>query len=506
MDNCAQGNMQNNTQGNTQEIIDNIYKELKVHQKEAIRQSAEMDAFAYLMDMGTGKTLCDIVDTLKSQAYPWLIITRNGVKINWAREIQKWTGHADTVLLEGTLNKKVSLLNAGMKRGDRYYILNFESLRGMSAHLIKYRWGKLSLDESSSVKSPTAVCTNYANVVRQQAQRVRLLTGTPTGGSPLDLFSQFYILNPAILGFYPRPRSKKPISSAFYPFKHAHAEIELQYHYNRKHESIRRDDSGRPIYKNVDVILQKIAPYSFTIKKEDCLDLPEQVIMSRYVDMHEEQERIYKELAAESVADIPENETMSVANALARMVRLQQVLGGNVVLDEDRGERRIPENKTSAVFDILEEIGDNKAVVWCRFKAEIKYLQSELNRAGYNVLTYYGDTEDRDETYGQILAGNYDVVVANAQSGGLGLDFTTANYSIYYSRSFNLIEYQQSRDRIYRMGQNKKVTQIILITNGTLEVMLDKSLAEKKSFSDFFTDTAATSGGREALRLILNGG
>jgi SNF2 family DNA or RNA helicase len=222
--------------------------------------------------------------------------------------------------------------------------------------------------------------------------------------------------------------------------------------------------------------------------------------------MHEEQERIYKELVAESVADIPENETISVANALARMVRLQQVLGGNAVLDESKGERRVPENKTSAVFDILEEIGDNKAVVWCRFKAEIKYLQSELTRAGYRVLTYYGDTEDRDATYAEITAGNYDVVIANAQSGGLGLDFTTANYSIYYSRSFNLIEYQQSRDRIYRIGQNKKVTQIILITNNTLEVMLDKSLNDKKSFSDFFTDTAATSGGREALRLILNGG
>jgi len=499
MDACAQNQ-------DIQAIIDNIFKSLKVHQVQAIKQSAEMDAFAYLMDMGTGKTLCDITDSLKSQAYPWLIITRNGVKVNWAREIEKWTGHKDVIVLNGSVAKKTTQLNNGMRRGDRYYILNYESLRGMSAHLIKYKWGKLSLDESSSVKSPTAICTHYANLVRQQAQRVRILTGTPTGGSPLDLFAQFYILNPAILGFYPRPKSKKPISSAFYPFKHAHAEIELQYHYNRKHEAIKRDDKGVPIYKNTDEILRKIAPYSFTIKKEDCLDLPEQIIMPRYVDMHEEQERIYKELAAESVADIPDNETMSVANALARMVRLQQVLGGNVVLDEGKGERRIPENKTSAVFDILEEIGDNKAVIWCRFKSEIRYLQTELNRAGYNVLTYYGDTEDRDGVYEKITAGDYDVVIANAQSGGLGLDFTTANYSIYYSRSFNLIEYQQSRDRIYRMGQNKKVTQIILITNGTLEVMLDKSLAEKKSFSDFFTDTAATQGGREALRLILNGG
>ena len=457
--------------------------QLKPHQEKAISYSSEQDAFAYLMDMGTGKTLCDIVDTVKNNAYPWLIVTRNGVKINWQQEILKWTGDTDVQILKGTKSQKARAL----KSDARYFIMNYESLYSMHADLVKRQWGKISFDESSSVKNATAKCTHYAWVVRQSARRARLLTGTPIGRNPLDLFSQFYILDPKILGFYARPKSKKPISSAFFGFRHKYAEIEYQYHYGRKHEAIKKDEDGKPVFKNIDEIRRLIEPYSYMVKKEDCLDLPEQVIMTREITMHDEQRAIYDQLVIDSVADIPENEVMSVPNALAKMCRLQQVLGGNVVLDDGKGKRRIPENKTEAVFDILEEIGDNRAVIWCRFTDEIEYLYDQLTKAGYKALCYYGDTDDKDSVYAAVTAGDYDVLIANAQSGGIGLNFTTASYSIYYSRSWNLIAYQQSRDRIYRMGQTNKVTQIILTTADTLEVVLHKSLADKKEFSDFFT-------------------
>lgn len=461
--------------------MDNI--SLKEHQKTAINYSREQDVYALLMDMGTGKTLCDIVDTIQSNAYPWLIVTRNGVKINWQQEIIKWTGHTDIQILKGTRAQKARAL----KSDARYFITNYESLYSLHSDIIKRQWGKVSFDESSSIKNASAKCTHYAWVIRQSARRARLLTGTPIGRNPLDLFSQFYILDPRILGFYARPKSKKPISSAFFGFRHKYAEIEYQYHYGRKHEAIKKDDNGKPVFKNIDEIRRLIEPYSYMVKKEDCLDLPEQIIMTREITMHEDQRRIYDELVADSVADIPEHEVMSVPNALAKMCRLQQVLGGNVVLDDGKGKRRVPENKTEAVFDILEEIGDNRAVIWCRFTDEIAYLNEQLTRAGYNVITYYGDTEDKDAVYAKVTAGDYDVLIANAQSGGIGLNFTTASYAIYYSRSWNLIEYLQSRDRIYRMGQTNKVTQIILTTADTLEVALHKSLEGKKEFSDFFT-------------------
>lgn len=462
---------------------------LFAHQETAYAKGREMDVFALFCDMGTGKTLIDITDTEARKSFPCLIVVRGdgALKDNWKLEIKKFTGKDNVGILRGTVTQKRKILS----RLDLYdyVITNYESLRSLYLELVSCPFKKITFDESSQIKNPKAKCTHYASLLASRIPVRRILTGTPNPNTPLDLFSQFYCLNPQILKFTARPGAKKPVSNAFFGFKHKYAEIEYQYHYGRKHEAVKVDkDTKRPVYKNLDELKRLIEPYCFTIKKKDCLDLPEELYMTRKVKMAEEQDRIYKELSKEFVAEIPENQFISVSNCLAKMTRLQQILGGNVVLDDGAGKRRIAENKTSEVFNILEEVGDNKAVIWCRFIDEIVYLREQLTIAGYKVLTYYGDTDDKGAVYNEILAGNYDVIISNPQSGGMGLNFTTANYSIYYSRSFSFSEYMQSKDRIYRIGQDKKVTHIILMTEGTLEESLNAALDVKREFHELFTN------------------
>lgn len=471
------------------------------HQSDALAKAREMEAFALFCDMGTGKTLIDIIDTETRAAFPCLIVVRGdgALKDNWAIEIEKWTGRKNVGILTGTLKQKQKLLKN--YRGYNYMITNYESLRSLYESLAAVPWQKITFDESSQIKNPKAKCTHYAMLLASRISIRRILTGTPSANNPLDLFAQFYCLNPDILGFRSRIGAKKPVGNAFFGFKHKYSEVEYQYHYGRKHEAIKTDPvTKRPIFKNLDELRRRIEPYCFTIKKEDCLDLPDQVFVTRKITMPEEQQRIYTDLAKDFVAEIPENEFISVSNCLAKMTRLQQIIGGNVVLDDLHGVRRIQENKTAEVFNILEEIGDNKAVIWCRFIAEIKYLEEQLAVAGYKVVSYYGATEDKGGAYEQILKGDYDVIISNPQSGGMGLNFTTANYSIYYSRSFSFTEYMQSKDRIYRIGQKKKVTQILLVTEKTLEEGLNKILDAKLEFHEYFTGF-----NRENLTALLQG-
>ena len=56
------------------------------------------------------------------------------------------------------------------------------------------------VDESTTIKTPTAKRTKNLLKISKDVGYKRILTGTPVTKSPLDIFSQFAFLNPKILG------------------------------------------------------------------------------------------------------------------------------------------------------------------------------------------------------------------------------------------------------------------------------------------------------------------
>ena len=64
---------------------------------------------------------------------------------------------------------------------------------------------------------------------------------------------------------------------------------------------------------------------------------------------------------------------------------------------------------------------------------------------------------------------NVDVVIAQIQAGGLGIDLSLASTAIYYSSTLSLGEYEQSKARLHRPGQKNKVTYIHLVTENTID-------------------------------------
>ena len=60
---------------------------------------------------------------------------------------------------------------------------------------------------------------------------------------------------------------------------------------------------------------------------------------------------------------------------------------------------------------------------------------------------------------------------------------TEANLVVYYANDFNLDTRSQSEDRCHRIGQNKSVTYVDLISEGTLDEEIVKSLRNKINLS-----------------------
>ena len=125
------------------------------------------------------------------------------------------------------------------------------------------------IDESTTIKNRSAKRTKNITKLGIKAKYKRILTGSPITKSPLDLFSQCAFLNTDLLGF-----------DSFYTFQARYAVMK------------QINMGGRSVllpqyFTNLDELERKVKSFSFRVKKEDCLDLPEKLYQRRMVQLPE---------------------------------------------------------------------------------------------------------------------------------------------------------------------------------------------------------------------------
>ena len=132
----------------------------------------------------------------------------------------------------------------------------------------------------------------------------------------------------------------------------------------------------------------------------------------------------------------------------------------------------------------MEEI-QGKGVIWAHWRNDIETIVKHLkNEYGDNsVVTYYGDTstEERQLAIKKMQDPESPVrfLVGTPQTGGYGITLTGASTMIYYSNGYDLEKRQQSEARIDRIGQEKPMTYIDIIAEGTVDEKIVTSLRKK---------------------------
>ena len=148
---------------------------------------------------------------------------------------------------------------------------------------------------------------------------------------------------------------------------------------------VAQDPKGKPIYRNLPELADKIKAHSFRVLKSDCLDLPEKIYQRRYYFMEPAQRRTYQEMRDKSKAEWKDAQTTAL-NKLTAMMRLQQIVSGYFPFEEGKPASRmfntLTENpKIRALLEQVEEI-DGQVIIFCRFVQEIQDLAEVLKEYG----------------------------------------------------------------------------------------------------------------------------
>jgi len=449
------------------------------HQRKALDLSWNKNNYALFMEMGTGKTkvAIDNMGILKEQNEIDLaiIIAPKSVYMNWKTEIE--THLSDEVQYEMFCWPKIKDLSTDFLLQNKLGIIlmNVEALSHKSGVdflkkiMIRFRNIMVILDESTTIKNRTAARTKNILKVCLQSKYKRVLTGSPVTKSPLDLYTQCEFLSPALLGF-----------NNYFTFRARYAVMDQIRIGNDRYIHAPK------YYINLDELDAKLKAFSYRVRKDDCLDLPDKIRLQHEVELTKEQKQTYHELKERALAVI-NDDTVSYNNKLTELLRLHQVTCGFV--KDDAGN--IHEFKDCPKMEELLEIIENtdaKVIIWANYVYNIKKIMQTLeDKYGKNsTVAIYGEitTADRQTAVKRFQEDpQCRFFVGNPSTGGFGLTLTAASYVVYFSNNFNLEIRQQSEDRAHRIGQKRNVTYIDLVAQKTIDKHILKALQGKVKLS-----------------------
>ena len=449
------------------------------HQMTALEKSWNKETYAYFMEMGTGKTkvLIDNMAMLydKGKIDGALIIAPKGVIKTWYEQelpthlpdhIENVTVLWQANITKGQQEKLESLFE--IDTALHILVMNVEAFsteKGMkfASKFLNSHKTLMAIDESTTIKTPTAKRTK--NIIRLgvSAKYKRIMTGSPVTKNPLDLYTQCEFLDPYLLDH-----------ASYYSFRNRYAVMKSMHVRGRTIQVVHA-------FQNLAELSEKLQGFSYRVLKEDCLDLPPKNFTKRHIVLTSEQKKVYEQMKKEAIATL-NGKVTSTVTVLTQLMRLQQITCGHFTAD-DGSVQLVDSNRIKELMSVLEET-EGKAIIWANYQKDIVTIMDSISKeyGPGSVVDYYGLTP-QDERQDNIRKFQSDpkcrFIVGTPSTGGYGITLTTANTVIYYSNGYDLEKRLQSEDRAHRIGQTKSVTYVDLIAEDTVDEKITKALRKK---------------------------
>jgi len=444
------------------------------HQEKALNLSKDLDAYAWFLETGTGKTIVsyeNISHLYTQKKIQGVIVTapKTVLRPVWVETLEKYYMNLNHYLFQwigGMSENQAQLLEYAYQNPyQRLYLflINIEAFSHKRifpyvknfATKLKTLW---IIDESTTIKTPKAIRTKQIIALSQLARYRRILTGFPILKSPEDLYSQIQFLGNNLIPY-----------RSFYAFRN-------DFCYTRQLDNRVTITTGP---KNLTRLQEIIAPFSIRILKKDCLDLPDKLHTIRSVEMTAEQSRYYNQMKEQGYVELKKtNKKIFASTLLVQLERLHQIANGLLITSGTF----ISCEKYSVLAEIIEnEIGDRQFVVWANYIMNIEMIHTSLQDKNIKTQKIYGNTgvAERTKYIELFVQGKLQGLVCNPATAMHGLNLVQASTAIYFSNSFHLEHRIQSEDRLHRIGQHNKVLYIDLLTERTIEARVLSQLQLK---------------------------
>lgn len=454
-------------------IPNGLMAELRPYQLEGYIWMRRMDAWGAGVcladDMGLGKTLQAITFLLsKAEKGPSLVVAPKSVIPNWCTEVEKFAPSLSVTVLNDTRDRQMTLEEAGP---FAMILCTYGVLTSESAALTSRKWNVVCLDEAHQIKNRNTQVSQAAMSIKAYSRL--LLTGTPLQNHVGELWNLMQFINPGMLG-------------RWNVFRDTYVNAPL-------------DDNHRAMLKEM------TQPFILRRTKQEVLkDLPEKIEGVHYVNMTDEEFTVYEEMRRAVELKFKKDKTkkerqeaaeldLSYFEELMKLRLISCDMHLVYTLWREKGSKII------ALMNLLEtlmEVPGNNILVFSQFTSFLSLIQDELKRNNTKYLYLDGQTsmKDRKSVVEQFQSGECRLFLSSLRAGGLGINLTAANYVILLDPWWNPAIENQATDRAHRLGQQRCVSVIRLISQNTIEEKILRFHNKKQQISDEMLNGTADTG------------
>ena len=444
-----------------------------------------------------------------------LIVCPASTLLQWLRECHKWAPELRVILLHETgrhkashqqiirkLNDACLIPASGKKYCGGVLITTYCGLQRNDALLLPIKWGFVVLDEGHKIRNPNANITMTCKQIKCRHRMI--LSGSPLQNTLIDLWSLFDFCYHGRLGELPvfEQEFVEPIKCGGY----THA----------NNSQIEASIACANALKDI------VDPYILRRTKEDIKDnlnvfIPNKTEQVLFCNMTKAQTAAYKQvLNSNEMKIVFDNQssnsfyfdeydrrdqrsksskgmTFKIITLLRKIVNHPDLLHlknkhiiSQLPIDYGSVERSAKLQVLSVVLAKWKEEG-HRALIFCQTKQFLDIIERFVSAKGFVFMRLDGSTPVRNRQ--RIISEFNDnseifLMLLTTKAGGLGINLIGANRVIVADAAWNPSTDSQSKERCYRLGQQRDVTIYRLIVRGSIE----EKIYQRQIYKQFLTD------------------
>jgi SNF2 family DNA or RNA helicase len=415
-------------------------------------------------DMGLGKTVQTMaaVELLAKERgiERILVVSPSSVKYQWETEIRKFTDRPVQVIEGGHKARRAQYGQPAF-----YRLINYELVLRDLEELNAWQPDLIVLDEAQRIKNWEAKTSRAVKKLRSRYALV--LTGTPLENKLEELYSIVQFVDDRRLG-------------PAFQFLSEHRVV---------------DDKGKLMgYRNLDKIREKLGPILLRRTRAEVLSqLPDRTDNTVYVEMTEAQNGPYADQQA-TLARLVHKKFLTEIDRrriMCCITNMRMLCNSTFLYDKQTNVSPKLEEFSELVRELVLE-GPHKLVVFSQWEMMLRKTGEVLERLGIGYTTLHGGVPGKARR-GLLERFREDPkcrIFLSTDAGGTGLNLQAADTVINLEVPWNPAVLEQRIARVHRMGQHRPVQAIHLVTRGTIEERVLKTLELKRSlFEGLFAGT-----------------
>lgn len=409
-----------------------------------------------------------------------LVVVPTSLLHNWQNELRRFAPHLKVYPYIGAKRQKIQNLGNYLNLFD-VVLTTYGILRNDIEQLTDCYFHCLILDESQQVKNPSSL--SFKAVKSITAMHRFILTGTPIENSLSDLWAQFELVNPGMLG-------------AFASFKKAFIQP-ISQHDKKKEQRL----------------LRLIQPFIMRrTKQEVAPELPPLLEDVVYCDMSESQQTLYEEEKSRLRNDLMDDK-LSADGQNAAFMTLQgltrlRLIANHPCLYDGASPGDSGKFEQVAVYLEMLRAEGHKVLVFSSFVKHLRLFADYFDNKKWQYAWLTGETQmkDREKEIDRFMKDDkVGCFFISLKAGGVGLNLTAADYVFILDPWWNPASEMQAIARSHRIGQGRNVMVYRFISTNTIEEKIRKLQEGKSKLAETFIRSSNPLAGmsREEMEELL---